>query len=41
MPYSEKAHRFFAMCAHTPAKAKKDCPPKKTAKKLMQHGVKK
>lgn len=42
MPYSEKAHAFFALCS-TPkgrAKARGKCPPMSDAKRMMGEGIK-
>ena len=42
MPYTPKAHRFFALCS-TPkghAKAHAKCPSISAAKKMMSEGVK-
>jgi len=41
MPYTRKAHNFFALCATNPKKAKHKCPSKKQAKKMMREGVRK
>jgi len=37
---SEKQRRFMAMCAHTPGKAYKKCPPKSVAREFMTMGPK-
>lgn len=41
MPYTPKAHRFFALCATHPEKAKGKCPSRKQSKKMMREGVNK
>lgn len=42
MPYTKKARKFFGMCSNPKSrkKAKKKCPPARTAKKLLRHGKK-
>lgn len=40
MPYTAKAHRFFALCATHPEKARGKCPSRADAKKMMGEGVK-
>lgn len=39
MPWTPKQHRFFAMCATSPGKAKGKCPPQSQARKMMKEGV--
>ena len=33
---SQNQQQFMAMCLHSPAKVKGDCPPKKVAKEFAQ-----
>lgn len=42
MPYTAKAHRFFAMCASKKgrAKARSKCPSMSAAQKMMREGIK-
>lgn len=40
MPYTAKAHRFFALCATHPEKARGKCPERKQARAMMREGVK-
>lgn len=40
MPYTPKASRFLALCAHNPEKARSKCPSKEDATKMLKHGVK-
>jgi hypothetical protein len=39
MPWTPKQHRFFAMCATEPNKARSKCPPKAQAKTMMKEGI--
>lgn len=39
MPYTESQRHFFAICTHNRGKAKKKCPSKKDAKKLLDEAV--
>lgn len=42
MPWSAAAHAFFALCAGPGrAKARKPCPKKTDAKRMMAEGIKK
>lgn len=41
MPYSQKAHNFFQLCAHNPEKAHGKCPSKADSRKMAAEGVKK
>lgn len=42
MPYTPKAHRFFALCSTAKGrkKARAKCPSLSAARRMMSHGVK-
>jgi hypothetical protein len=41
MPYTPAQRRFFGLCYSNPEKAKKKCPSKADAHRMLEEGVKK